>query len=92
VAQWARGASVVKIFNTTGASNMGNPIYGGAGLTMFYCGDDADAKKIAAVGQDSLDWKKIFTTAKTGGIKNYFVEMDLDLMKASVPYLRNLEV
>ena len=30
--------------------------------------------------------------AKTGGIKNYFVEMNLDLMKASVPYLRNLEV
>jgi len=44
------------------------------------------------VGQDSLDWKKIFTAAKTGGIKNYFVEMDLDLMKASVPYLRKLEV
>ena len=34
------------------------------------------------MGQDSLDWKKIFTAAKTGGVKNYFVEMDLDLMKA----------
>jgi sugar phosphate isomerase/epimerase len=49
-------------------------------------------KKIVAVGQDSLDWKKIFAAAKTGGIKNYFVEMDLDLMKASVPYLRSLQV
>jgi hypothetical protein len=44
------------------------------------------------VGQDSLDWKKIFTAAKTGGIQNYFVEMDLSLMKASVPYLRSLNV
>jgi hypothetical protein len=47
---------------------------------------------LAPVGQDSLDWKKIFTAAKIGGIKNYFVEMKLDLMKASVPYLRNLQV
>jgi hypothetical protein len=44
------------------------------------------------VGEDSLDWKKIFTAAKTGGIKNYFVEMDLHMMQASVPYLRKLQV
>jgi len=30
--------------------------------------------------------------ANTGGVKNYFVEMSLDLMKASVPYLRKLKV
>jgi hypothetical protein len=34
----------------------------------------------------------IGTAAKTGGIKNYFVEMDLPLMQASVPYLRHLQV
>jgi sugar phosphate isomerase/epimerase len=44
------------------------------------------------VGQGTLDWNKIFTAAKTGGIQNYFVEMDLPLMKASVPYLRHLQV
>jgi len=49
-------------------------------------------RKEMAVGQGTLDWKKIFTAAKTGGIKNYFVEMNLDLMKASVPYLRDLQV
>ena len=59
---------------------------------MHVQGWSTKTKKIAAVGQDSLDWKKIFTAAKTGGIKNYFVEMELDLMKASVPYLRNLKV
>jgi hypothetical protein len=37
------------------------------------------------VGQDSLDWKKIFTAAKTAGIRNYFVEMNLDMMKTRVP-------
>jgi hypothetical protein len=59
---------------------------------MHVQGWDAQAKREAAVGQDSLDWKKIFTAAKTGGIKNYFVEMNLDLMKASVPYLKALKV
>jgi predicted dinucleotide-binding enzyme len=48
VAEWARGAKVVKIFNTTGSNNMENPVYAGAAIPMFYCGDDAGAKKTAA--------------------------------------------
>jgi sugar phosphate isomerase/epimerase len=66
--------------------------YPGHFVSMHVQGWSAADKKIAAVGQDSLDWKKIFTAAKTGGVKNYFVEMDLELMKASVPYLRQLKV
>jgi sugar phosphate isomerase/epimerase len=66
--------------------------YPGRFLSMHVQGWSAETKKTMAVGQDSLDWKKIFTAAKTGGIKNYFVEMNLDLMKASVPYLRDLQV
>jgi sugar phosphate isomerase/epimerase len=49
-------------------------------------------KKTAAVGQGVVDWKKLFAAAKTGGIKNYFVEVDLDDMKASYPYLHDLKV
>jgi predicted dinucleotide-binding enzyme len=48
VARWAAGASVVKIFNTTGFLNMTNPKYGSEAVTMFYVGDDASAKKVAA--------------------------------------------
>jgi sugar phosphate isomerase/epimerase len=66
--------------------------YPGRFISMHVQGWSAETKKTMAVGQDSLDWKKIFTAAKTGGIKNYFVEMNLELMKASVPYLRNLQV
>lgn len=66
--------------------------YPGRFVSMHVQGWDASTRKIAAVGQDSLDWKKIFTAAKVGGIKNYFVEMKFDLMKASVPYLRDLQV
>jgi len=66
--------------------------YPGRFISMHAQGWDAKNRKEAPIGQDSLDWKKIFTAAKIGGIKNYFVEMDLPLMKASVPYLRKLQV
>ncbi|HZQ95561.1 MAG TPA: sugar phosphate isomerase/epimerase [Candidatus Sulfotelmatobacter sp.] len=66
--------------------------YPGRFISMHVQGWDARTKKIAPVGRDTLDWHKIFSTAKTGGIKNYFVEMNLDMMKASVPYLRKLKV
>lgn len=53
-------APVVKIFNTTGYPNMANPDYHGEKATMFYCGDDANAKRIAAglasdLGFDPVD-------------------------------------
>jgi sugar phosphate isomerase/epimerase len=66
--------------------------YPGRFVSMHVQGWSAPQKKIVAVGHDTLDWKKIFGAAKTGGIKNYFVEMKLDLMKESVPYLRSLQV
>jgi sugar phosphate isomerase/epimerase len=61
-------------------------------ISMHVQGWSAEAKKVMPVGQDTLDWKKIFTAAKTGGIKNYFVEMNLEMMKASFPYLHDLQV
>jgi sugar phosphate isomerase/epimerase len=66
--------------------------YPGRFISMHVQGWSAKTRKIVAVGQGTLDWNKIFTAAKTGGIQNYFVEMDLPLMKASVPYLHHLQV
>jgi sugar phosphate isomerase/epimerase len=66
--------------------------YPGHFISMHVQDWSPETKKQMAVGQGKLDWKKIFTAAKTGGVKNYFVEMNLDLMKASVPYLRTLQV
>ncbi len=43
-----------------------------------------------AVGKDSLDWAKIFSAAKTGGVKNYFVEQNWELTVESVGYLKTL--
>jgi sugar phosphate isomerase/epimerase len=66
--------------------------YPGRFISMHVQGWSAETKKIVPVGQGTLDWKKIFTAAKVGGVKNYYVEMNLDMMKASVPYLRSLQV
>ena len=66
--------------------------YPGRFMSMHVQGWSATEKKIVPVGQGTLDWKKIFAAAKTGGVKNYFVEMKLDMMRASVPYLRKLQV
>jgi len=66
--------------------------YPGRFISMHVQDWSAKTRKTMAVGQGTLDWKKIFTAAKTGGIKNYFVEMSLEMMKASVPYLRDLQV
>ena len=66
--------------------------YPGRFISMHVQGWSAKTRKITPVGQGTLDWKKIFSAAKTGGIENYFVEMSLEMMKASVPYLRNLQV
>ena len=64
--------------------------YPGRFGTMHVQDWSSATKKTMAVGQGTLDWKKIFSAAKTGGLKNYFVEMNLDLMKPSVPYLHKL--
>jgi len=66
--------------------------YPGRFISMHVQGWSAQTKKIAPVGQDTLNWKKIFTAAKPAGVKNYFVEMNLDMMRASVRYLRQLQV
>lgn len=47
-AQWAAGARVVKIFNTTGFNIMRDPKFGAESATMFYAGDDEAAKHVAA--------------------------------------------
>ncbi len=66
--------------------------YPGRFISMHVQGWSAKTREIMPVGQDRLDWRRIFAAAKIGGIKNYFVEMDLPLMKASVPYLKQLQV
>jgi sugar phosphate isomerase/epimerase len=64
--------------------------YPGRFISMHVQDWSPEKKQTVTVGQGALDCNKIFAAATTGGLKNYFVEMNLELMKASVPYLRQL--
>jgi 8-hydroxy-5-deazaflavin:NADPH oxidoreductase len=60
VAAWLPKARVVKIFNTVGWEIMAQPQVGNETSTMFYAGDDGEAKIVAAqlareMGFDAID-------------------------------------
>lgn len=44
-------------------------------------------KKEVPVGQGVIDWKEFFAAAKTGGVKNIFVEMGPENFKDSAAYI-----
>ena len=48
VAKIAKGAKVVKAFNTIGAQHMADPRFGDTAASMFLCGDDEGAKRVVA--------------------------------------------
>lgn len=51
------GARLVKAFNSVGNALMVNPAYPGGKPTMFYCGNDADAKKTVARIIEQFGWE-----------------------------------
>jgi NADPH-dependent F420 reductase len=60
IAAWAPTARVVKAFNSASVRVMNDPLFGNYQATMFFCGDDAEAKKlvhdlIAALQFDPVD-------------------------------------
>jgi NADPH-dependent F420 reductase len=59
VAEWAKGARVVKAFNTTGWENMADPIYEGKPTLMLICGDDVDANAAVAELTKSLGFEVV---------------------------------
>jgi len=67
--------------------------YPGRFVSMHLADWSPSEKKMVPVGKGVVDWPKLFAAARTGGVKNYFVEVNnLDDMKASYPYLHNLKV
>ena len=42
------------------------------------------------IGQGIVDWDDFFAAAKTGGVKNYFVEMDPDTFPGSARFLKKM--
>ncbi len=66
--------------------------YPGRFLSLHLQDWSAGQKKEVAVGQGSIDWKKLFKAAKKSGARYYFVEMEMGLLKDSYPFLHKLKV
>ena len=47
-------------------------------------------KKEVPIGQGVIDWRQFFKAAKTGGVKNFFVEMKFETFADSEKYLAGL--
>jgi len=66
--------------------------YPGRFLSLHLQDWSAAEKREVPVGEGSIDWKKLFAAAKSSGIEYYFVEMDMNALKASYRYLHELKV
>jgi len=86
VAKWAKGAKVVKAFNTTGAGNMANPRFGADKSVMFIAGDDAAAKQ--TVCQLSNDLR--FETIDAGPLRQARLLEPLAMLWISLAYAQGL--
>jgi len=59
IAEWAKAAHVVKAFNTVGFNIMADPKFPQGEVALFYCGDDAEAKKVVAKLADELGFEAL---------------------------------
>lgn len=66
IAAWAPDAKVVKAFNTVSDASMVNPMYDGQKASMFYCGDDDEAKATVKQLTEDVDMEPV----DAGPLKN----------------------
>ena len=66
--------------------------YPGRFVSMHLQDWNPETKTTVAVGKGSIDWKRVFTAARTGGVKNYFIEQDMDMTRDAVAFLKALNV
>jgi NADPH-dependent F420 reductase len=86
VAQWARGAKVVKAFNSVGSNIMTDPSFGGRRPVMFYCSDDAHAKDIAKKLIDEIGFEAI----EAGPLRQARLLEPLAMLWVSLAYAQGL--
>jgi NADPH-dependent F420 reductase len=84
IARQARGARVVKAFNTTGSANMLNPQYGAYPADMFICGNDAGAKTVVAelakeIGFEVVDCGPLANASLLEGLARLWIQLAYSL-------------
>ncbi|MGP0075586.1 MAG: NADPH-dependent F420 reductase [Bryobacteraceae bacterium] len=86
VSSWARGAKVVKAFNTVGANIMENSTFDGHRPVMFYCGDDAQAKQVVKKLIDEL----VFEAVDAGPLRQARLLEPFALLWISMAYAQGM--
>lgn len=65
--------------------------YPGRFLSLHLADRSVEGKQ-APVGKGTIDWKGVFAAMRAAGMQNYYVEMSMDALKESCPYLRALNI
>ncbi|MCC7173694.1 MAG: sugar phosphate isomerase/epimerase [Bryobacterales bacterium] len=65
--------------------------YPGRFLSLHLADRTAEGRQ-APVGKGSIDWKGVFAAMRAGGMQNYYVEMNMEALQESCPYLQALTV
>ena len=82
ISAWTGNGEVVKAFNTTGVSNLTNPVYDGKAIETFICGEDISAKQIVSVLAEDLG----FRVTDIGGIENAVMLENLAKLWVTMAY------
>jgi len=64
--------------------------YKGRFISMHLQDWSPTEKKEVPLGEGEVDFGKLFAAAKAAGVKNYFVELEGNGLRASVPFLQQL--
>lgn len=64
--------------------------YPGRFISLHLADYSLEQKKQVPLGQGAVDWTALFAEARRAGVKNYFVEMGIDLLKPSCDFLKSL--
>lgn len=82
ITAWTSNADVVKAFNTTGVTNMQNPIYHDKPINTFICGDEPASKKIVKQLAEDLG----FSVVDVGGLENAVLLENLAKLWVTMAY------
>lgn len=66
VRRWSGSEKVIKAFNSTGSSNLRNPLYEDIKIDTFICGNDEEAKGIVRILGEEIG----FNVIDIGGLEN----------------------
>ena len=64
--------------------------YPGRFISAHLADWSTNESKQVAVGKGIVDWKELYNAAEIGGVKNFYVEMDMDKFKDSVDYIHSM--